>query len=37
MLEQEKVVAVCHVLQPRGEPRLELGVHFFGIILEFIR
>ena len=25
------------VQKPKGEPRLELGVHVFGIILEFIR
>ena len=24
-------------VRPRGEPRLELGVHVFGTILEFIR
>ena len=27
---------VC-LFAPRGEPQLELGVHGFGIILEFIR
>ena len=24
-------------MDARGKPRLELGVHVFGIILEFIR
>ena len=36
-LQKSKNTEIQYGGLARGEPRLELGVHLFGIILEFIR